>query len=50
MFCTTQWSKTDPGVLRVKADDHGNPHCHNQELILVAGALATTRDNYSFQE
>ena len=26
---------TDLGILRVKADDHGNLHCHKQDLTLV---------------
>ena len=33
-------TNTDLGVLRVKTDDPGNPHCHKQELTLVAGTLA----------
>ena len=41
---------TDLDVLRVKTDDHGNPHCHKQELTIVAGTLVSTRGHYSFQE
>ena len=37
-------------VLRVKTDDHSNPHCHKQKLTLVAETLVTTRGHYSFQE
>ena len=27
------------GVLRVKIEDHGKPHCHKQELVLVAHSV-----------
>ena len=50
MFCITHWTITDFGVLRVKTDNHGNPHCHKQELTQVAGTLVSTGGHYSFQE
>ena len=37
-------------VLRVKTDDHSNPHCNKQKLTLVAETLVSTRVHYSFQE
>ena len=42
MLCMTQWLNTDTGVLRLKSDDHGNPHSHKQELTLVAETLVST--------
>ena len=41
MICMKYLPHTDFGVLRVKTDNHGNPHCHKQELKLVAGTLVS---------
>ena len=45
-----QKPNNDLGVLRAETDDHGNPHCHKQELMLVAGTQVSRRGCYSFLE